>query len=384
MELHPHQKRAVERNGNYELWCWATRTGKTAPACLWSNNETRNANSIVVCLKSNKRSWQKQAPHATVYTKEEFKKVWETIDTPSSIVVDEAHFFASPLFVRGRSQLATALYSFIKKWPDMHVLLLSATPIRNDPSSLHTLLCYIRVLYKWEDWRAEFYNLEYKPYLPRPAWMPRKDWRIRIRAYLEKYADIVTLADVVANLPPETHEVIRVKTGKYEYKEDEDKRWTTEHLHEQSEKHKVIKELGDKYRKLIIVCKYTEQILDLEKKLKTQKPVFVLSGQTKDQEKTIEAAQASDDCYLIMQASMGAGFDGVAFDAMVFASMDHAYVSYVQAIGRLHHTIHIKPAIYYYLLSTGSHGWDKKVYDAVVQSHHDFTFTGFTQDEEAT
>lgn len=373
----------MERNARKELWCWATRTGKTIPASLWSNHPDRNSNPIVICLKSNKKSWQKAAPHATVYTKEEFKKHWFSIEQPSCVVVDEAHFFASPLFVKGRSQLATSLYNFIKKWPDMDVLLLTATPIRNDPSSLHTLLCYIGKYVPWNQWRAEFYELQYRPYMPRPAYFPIENWRRRIRKYLEANADIVTLADVVENLPPETHEVIEVKTGKYQYAEDEERSWTTEHLHEQSEKHKTIKELGDKYRKLIVVCKYTEQIITLAKELERSKPVFILNGQTKDQEATITAAQEADDCYLIMQASMGAGFDGVKFDAMVFASMDHTYVNYVQAIGRLHHTIHIKPAIYYYLLSTGSHGWDRRVYNAVVQSHHDFTFTGFTEDDEA-
>ncbi len=139
--LWPHQQRIVDLNPNKALLCHEMRTGKTLIAVNWL--EMRANNSIVVCPKQLKKSWKENSPLSSVYSKEEFKKKWKTIEKPSGLVIDEAHTFASPLFTKGRSQLSTAMYEFIKANPDMDVMLLTATPIRNDPSSLHTLLCFI-------------------------------------------------------------------------------------------------------------------------------------------------------------------------------------------------------------------------------------------------
>ena len=168
MKLMPHQQRAVNRNGNYELWNWDTRTGKTIPAAMWSNHPIRNRNPIHLCMKKDKKPWIKAAPHATVLTKEEFKKVWDEIEDPSCVVIDESHWAHGALFTRQRSKQAECVYRFIKKWPDMHVLLTTATPVRNDPASLHAALCFIGHYIPWKEWQEEMYQLTYKPYLPRP------------------------------------------------------------------------------------------------------------------------------------------------------------------------------------------------------------------------
>lgn len=381
MELMPHQKRALERNGKKELWNWSMRTGKTWPASLWSNHPDRNRNPYVLCLKKDKKAWIVAAPHATVLTKEEFKKVWKEIDNPSCVVIDESHWAHGAVFTKQSSQQARDVYNFVKKWPEMDVLLTTATPVRNDPSSLHTALCLIGHYMPWNMWRDRMYELTYLPYLPRPAWMPKKNWRELCRPYLDKYADIVTLADVVDHLPPETHEVVEVKTEMYEPEEDESVVWTTEHQHEQSEKAKAIIELGDKARKLIIIAHYTRTINDLAKKLAKSKPVFVLNGQTKDQDQVVKDAQAADDCYLIVQASMASGFDGYMFDAMVFTAMSHKVVDYIQAIGRLHHTQHVKPAIYFYLLAKypKKRSWDEKIWYDFISQGKDFYAPRTTQ-----
>lgn len=386
MKLMPHQQRAVDRNGSHELWCWATRTGKTLPACLWSNHPDRNQNPYILCLKKDKKPWQKAAPHATVLTKEEFKKQWDTIDKPSCCVIDESHWAHGQLFVaKLRSKQSEVVYRFIKKWPKMHVLLTTATPVRNDPSSLHTALCFIGKYIPWKDWQDEMYELTYKPYLPRPAWMPKVDWRDRCKPYLEKYADIVKLEDVVDYLPPETHEIIEVKTTPYEYAEDEEVRWTTEHQHEQLEKHKAIKELGDKYRKIIIISHYTATTEHYVAKLGNTKPTYVLNGKTKNQQEVIEQAQKADDCYFIVQSSMASGFDGWMFDAMVFTAMSHKVVDYIQAIGRLHHTQHVKPSIYYYLLAKYPKGssWDRDVYASIKAGKDFYATAGTTKKNES-
>jgi superfamily II DNA or RNA helicase len=281
----------------------------------------------------------------------------------SCIVVDEAHNFAAPLFItKKRSQLVEALYGLIKKNPDMHVLLLTATPLSNDPASIHTLLTYIGHFRPWKEFQSQFYTLEYKPFLPRPAFFPNKGWRAKANELIYKYADVVSLADCVDSLPPETSEVITIKTPPRVYAEDEDPHWTKDHLQEQSLKAEKIKEIGSGYRKVIVVCHYTEQIDDMAAKLKSDKPVFILDGRTKNADQTKKDAQQAEDCYFIVQAKMGFGWDGYMFGCMVFASMAHRQIDYTQMLGRLTSVDHPKPLVYYYLLGGR---WDRIIYNTL-------------------
>ena len=354
MKLWPHQQRIIDINPKKSLLCWEMRTGKTLPASMWGQ---KRPSCLVVCPKQLLKDWQKLMPTDDVLTKEQFKKGYKKLEKYHALIIEEAHVFGSPLFTRGRSQLSTAMYEFIKANPEMDVLLLTATPIRNDPSSLHTLLCFIGVFIPWKEWRARFYELKHMPYLPRPAYFPVKDWRVKIRPILEKYADIVSLQDVVDYLPPYSEEVVEVKPPKAR---EQFEKWTEEHLYEQTNKDDYIKTLG--YRKILIVAHYTEQIDQLEKSLKSERPVFVMDGRSKDPTNTIKQAQESDECYFIVQASMGVGFDGYMFGAMVFASMSHSVVSHTQMFGRLRHLEHLKPLMYYYIIGGK---WDKRIYESV-------------------
>lgn len=365
MLLRKHQQKFIDENPDYALLAWEMRTGKQLPACLWSNHPRRNKNPIVICLKQNKKDWQRDAPHATVYTKEEIKKYAKDIKNPSCLVIDEAHVTGSPLFTKNRSQLSTAIYNLIKDNPDMHVLLLTATPIRNDPSSLHTLLCYRHIFIPWKEWRERFYTLEYRPFLRFPAYFPKPDWRIKIRPILERYANIVSLRDCVDDFPPETVEIIKVKTKPYVPQVGELPKWTDHHQAEQEGKAEVIKTLG--YRKLIVVCHYTNQIDSLTKELEKDREVFILDGRTKNPDQIKRQAQESPECYFIVQASMLMGWDGYMFGAMVFASMSHKSVDHTQAKGRLRTVDDPHPVIYYYLIGGK---WDKRIYDSIMENRN--------------
>lgn len=368
MELRPHQKRFLDANPGKAVLFWSMRAGKSLAAKLWS--ESRK-NVVVVCKKSNKREWIGLCPHALVFTKEEFKKQWDLISVCGAIVVDELHHHLAPLFVpKDRSAQAEALYKFIKKHnPDF--LGLTGTPLTNKPASLHTLLTYIGKYISWkEEFQPRFYSLESRPFLPRPAWMPRSGWRQLAEQELEKYTDKVTLQEIAPYLPPEIIEKVKVKPGIYQYAEDEDYNWQKDHRAEQYNKGNAIREIGENYRKVIVVCKYTEQINELAKLLKRDKPVYVLNGQTKNQEQTIKDAQNDPDCFLIVQASIGEGWSGYMFDAMIFASIGHRFIDKHQMYSRLFDIDHQKPRIYYYLLAGQ---WDKAIYKYVVEEEKNFT-----------
>ena len=362
MILRKHQQRILDENPDRAILCWSMRTGKSLPASIWL--ERKGGNRIVVCPKGNKKDWVDLCPFATVFTKEEFKKYWRLISDPSALVIDEAHYFYSKLFSKGRSQLATAMYNYLKQNPNLPVWQLSATPIRNDPSSLHTALCFHGRYIPWKDWQDHFYVLEKRPYIPRPAYFPKKGWQKEIKTVLEKYADIVSLKDCVDYLPPEINEIVKVKSPKYIRQEDH--HWTKEHLNEQINKTEYIRKLG--YAKVIISCHYTAQIDELKKTLSKDREVFVLDGRTKNHDEIKKAAQESPECYLIVQGSMGFGFDGYMFDCLVFTSMSHKSLDHTQMKGRLINVDDPKPLVYIYMLGGV---WDKRIYDTIL-ANEDF------------
>jgi len=353
MQLKPlkHQEKFVKDYQGPSLLVHEGGTGKTICACLWLK-DNRDSDAIVVCPKKVVRKWQneliKWGTNATVVSKEEFKKL--PLKKWSARVIDEADEFASPLFVASkRSQLSSKLYEQIKAFPNTHTLLLTATPIRSHPWNLHTLLCYMGHYIDFKKWRDHFFDLKRMPYLPRPTYIAKPDWRQRIRPILEKYADIVLLKDCV-ELPPVYEEKIDIKSEPFTLEID-GKVFFDEHRHEQKNKAKEIINIGRDYRKIMVVAYYREQIEQLTKELEKDKPVFVIYGGVNDQEKVIGQAQESDDCYFIVQASIGAGFDADQFSCVVFASMSYAVRDYVQMKFRVRRIHNLHPVKYIYLLA---------------------------------
>lgn len=362
VKLFPHQERIIKKNPPKAILAHEMRTGKSLIGAYWIDNPAQAGNTYIICPKQLVKSWKEYNTKAKVISKEEFKKIRSTIKNPTAIVVDEAHVFSAPLFLKGRSQLATALYTLVQEYPDMHILLLTATPIRQDAWSLHTLFCYIGTYYTWKLWRDEFFELRRMPFLRFPAYFPRENWRTAIRPYLEKHCSIVSLRDIVEYLPPMEPVFIHLKQASYNRPVDEVVTWTAEHLWEQQGKAKEILKLGQGFRKILVVAHYTHQIDELEGELLHDKPVFVLDGRTKDAAATIKAAQESDDCYFLCQASMGFGFDGWMFSAMVFASMSHSCVSHTQMLGRMRHLKHLKTVPLYYIFAGR---WDRRIYETI-------------------
>lgn len=359
LKLLPHQERVLKENPKKALLVHEMRTGKSLIGAKWIDNPCRTGNTYIICLKGNKKEWQRYDTKATILTKEEFKKIAHTIENPTAIVVDEAHYFGSPLFLRKRSQLSEALYKLVKKYPDMDVLLLTATPIRQDAWSLHSLLCYIGVYYDWKVWRSTFFQLESKPYMRFPAWFPKPDWRENLKPIRDKHCDIVSLHDIIEYLPQPEEKIITIK-NKFEKKD----RWTDEHKDEQKGKLEAILELG--YKKLILVCHYTEQIDFLKDNLK-DKPIYVLDGRTKDADKVKTEAQEADECYFIVQSSMGFGWNGYMFGAIVFVSMMHSIVDYIQMTGRQRHLEHIITPQYIFLIGGK---WDRRILQSIKSNNN--------------
>lgn len=364
--LYPHQTKYVKGYKDKELVVHETGTGKTVCASVWLK-DGRDSDALVVAPKRVLKKWsielEKWHTKATIVSFEPFKKL--PVKQWSALVIDEADEFASPLFTKQRSARSECLYELVKAYPDVPILLLSATPIRSSPANLHSLLVFRGVYIPWKTWRDKFYSLERRPFLPRPAWLPKPNWRKDIRPVLEKYSDIVLLKDCVSYIPPVTEQIIKVKTKPLPKNPEWEPSaaFVAEHRNEQTNKVKEILAIAKHYRKILVVAHYVEQCQTLEKELSKNRETFMMYGGIKDQESVIKSAYESDECFFVVQASLGVGFDADGFSCVVFASMSYKVRDFIQMKGRVRRRHNLHPVAYYYLLGGPR---DTQVYKTIL------------------
>lgn len=368
MELLPHQKKYAKGYPDKGFLVHEGGTGKTICAAVWLR-DGRDEDALVLCPKRVQKKWQETLndweTRATVLSTHQGKihpiKKW------SAIVVDECDEYASPLFMKGRSAMATKLYELIKANPDTPVLLLTATPIRSSPHNLHSLLCYLGKYAAFPEWRARFCTLTFPvqlPYLVHPSWIPNDNWRTEIRKELEKHADIVLFKDIEDDLPPVEERIITTRCKPLTDTKD----FIAQRRNEQTTKASAVLELGKEFRKVLVVAYFTEQIEQLEKALKRDRQTFVVQGSTKNQESILKEANETDECYLIVQASLGAGFDADSFSCVVFVSLSNSVRDHVQMKYRVRRIHNLHKVLYAYMLGGPC---DTKVYEN-IKSGRDF------------
>jgi len=372
-KLWKHQEAFLTKNPDRGLLLWEVGLGKSRAACEWIKKRPDMA-ALVVCPKALIDKWRKDLAEVGAVAHVTSRDTVKILDISKyrALVLDEAQDFASPLFSKARSARATKIYNHVKNHPSTHVLLLTATPVRSTPWNIHTLACYIGRFWPVKEFRDEF---EYMSSLfGRMHYELVKDWRLRVRKYVESVADIVLLRDC-ADVPVQESRVISIPWTKKQEKElgveylEPAKEWHERHRRENgAEKLAELKKLVAGYRKVIVVAYYTAQIEEYAREIGRERQVFVLSGATKNQGEVISAAQAADDCVFFLQASMGAGFDADSFSVMIFASQSFKFVDEIQTKGRILRMHNLHANEYIYLLGGKC---DRSVYET-IQAGHDF------------
>jgi superfamily II DNA or RNA helicase len=362
-----HQQKFIERNRDRDLLVWEGGTGKTFAGSLWLN-QRKHLKALVVCPKAIIGKWKKDlkddGAKADVCSRDDIKKI--DLNKYQCLILDEAQDHASPIFEKGRSQRTTVLYNYIKNNQKAHILLLSASPVRSTPWNIHTLAVYLGVYWDVKKFRDEFFHLTNK--FGRFHYEKNKDWRVKIRPYIESVSDIVLMSDLV-DVPKQHHQVIHIPFSKEQEKELLDRylepsaEWHERHRAENGKKKfEELQKILDQYRKVIVVCYYTKQIADYVGYIGEDRQVFVLNGQTKDQDEVIRQAQEADDCIFFVQASMGAGFDADQFSVVVFASMSFKYVDYAQMKFRVKRIHNLHENTFIHLIGGKC---DKAVYNTI-------------------
>ena len=375
MELYEHQKKFLKDNPDKAIVSYGAGTGKTLVALEWLKLRP-GIPSLVVCPKAIKSRWIIDTSFSSdidVLTKEEFKKV--DLNKYRAMVFDECHAANSPLFNKQRSQITTAVYNWIKGDKGRNFLGLTATPISSQPWNIHTLLTFSGKYIDKDQFLKHFYKLEKRGFMKgRMAYFPVKTWRPMARKLVEKYCYTATMADVVGHIPEQYEEVIHIKPTKGEQEaidfqpenpdHDSDVAvWYSQHRLEQVKgKIDKIKEIASDHSKVVIFAKYKEQISVIRAALKSERQVYVMTGDTKDQGAVIKEAQDDSECYFIVQADISEGYELPDFTCVIYASQSWRKISDIQSRARVQRINNLKSNWYYWLIAGDK---DRAVFKAI-------------------
>lgn len=385
MKLYNHQQELLNKNPARHLIAWGTGCGKTIMTIALAN---KNCDSVlVICPKALKANWQRNlAEHCKikweVLTKEEFKKYHDTLPPYEGVIVDEAHAFANL-----KSQLSKALQKYFKKYDTTYRWLATATPYLSTPMNIFALAKHLG--YDWNYWHffVEFFDQIRMGARLIPK--VKKGVEGKLARLVKTIGSTAKLEDLI-DLPEQVFE-----TEYFDLTPEQEKgikdiqetefivRWTKKHTVENgiligdeytetvlypSGKVERIKELIAENKKIVIFCRYNDQLNFLkdiilkDKSLKDTK-VFVLNGSVKDKDEVVLKAEMSDRAVVLANSMASEGYQLPSFRVMVFASLSFSYKDFVQAIGRISRIDNPQRNLYITLVVKG--GVDEDVFKAI-------------------
>lgn len=129
-----------------------------------------------------------------------------------------------------------------------------------------------------------------------------------------------------------------------------------------------IESLMQEFGKVVVFCRYNAQIELYQKKFEEDYRVLVLNGATKNRGDVMAAANDGEDCLLLANCAVSAGWEVPEYPCVVFASKNYSYVDYVQALGRVQRANAIKKNLYVSLVA----GDGDEAVNAIVEQKEDF------------
>jgi len=370
MELYEHQKNFLCDDHKKHLLCWDMGTGKTRTAIEWA--KLREGKTLIIVPKGLVENWQRECEkwgydYFNIISKENFKKKVYELDKYDNIIVDEAHYFA------GASQMNKSLMAYIKMWPDSAIILLTGTPYMRNAWNVYRLGHILgRTDWKYRQFDFTFFNMVrmgqrvipvQKQDLASKELLATYVNDIGSTKHLSECADVpvsqeyaekvqITKSQLVGCMELQDFEPIVRFTKEQQImggymKGDEfspDENFT-------SNKRTKLQELVGQNDKIMIVCRYTHEIRELEEFFKKQKRnVFTLHGGVKDRDDVVQKARTSDDCVLIVGAQMSEGWEIPEIETMIFYSHSFSLKDYMQMKGRIQRINDLRPRCYIHLV----------------------------------
>lgn len=361
MNLWKHQQDAIATAKPRQAWWWACGLGKTALAIELADRADKD--TLVICPKSVKKNWLNEIAkyshfpdNYTVATKEEFRRDYKKIKPCQSLILDECQFFANY-----KSQLFKSLKEYIKRYTPTNRWLLSATPWNGQPFSIW---CYAEILgycWNWFIFRAKYYSRIRMGRLM--IWQPRKNIKDDVSRMLNSMGQTLRM-DEVFDVPEQifkTETVALNARQKQAITEIEEplplSRFTAINRIENEMKGEKLERIINytiNTPKIAIICRYTAQIELYEQELsKYCQNVFTLTGSTENRQELIDRVNALDECVIIIQSSVSAGYNLWSVPVMIFASLDYSFINYEQMKGRILRANNLKNNLYIHLITEG-------------------------------
>ena len=365
MDVKPYEHQINFWNKNpdkYGLF-WHPRLGKTLAALKWTKTPI-----LIICPLFLLGQWEEECRQnglkALVIGKERFRIDHKILPKYDTVIVDEAHTLAGY-----GSQVSKALLWYLTKHNIGRVLLLTGTPYTASP---WCVFLYGQFLGHWgKDKYIRFRNaFFYEQYFGRrTVWLPKTDAKTKDKLIKLLQSLGETLAtDEVFDLP----DTMTIPVYFHETKEQAKAKAQNEDIHplarfsalhqieaSYGQKDEWIEDICQKNPKVIIVCRYTNQIARLAATLKKYNPI-VLEGATKDKKEAIERAEQAKHCVLVVNGAIAEGWGVPSFPVMVFASLDWSYTKYFQMSQRNKGPKQPKKTVDYVLLTKG--GVDEDVW----------------------
>lgn len=399
MKLKPHQIKAVKETPDKHGLFFECRAGKTPTAIRLACERAETA--IIICPKSLEDHWRREVKiwkkgdcNISVMSRDRFKRDWIKLPFIEAVICDECHGH----FSNYKNQAYKALDNYIRRWYVRFIWLLTGTP---KPASSWSIYSYGKLFGKDWDWYAWDQRFFYRVKMGnRRIPMPKANMDKELMAILKSIGTVISLKDV-AEVPEDEDIIENFTLNKEQKKLIEDYfdplpivRYTREHQLEQGtlkndgyreaisiscEKDKRLLELVEGNDKVVIVCRYHDQIAKYKEILKkTKRNIYVISGQEKKTASEI-APEAEKDptAIVIIQSDTVAGYSLKSFNTMIFASMSFSFVNYEQCKFRIKAMEKKEPCQYIHMITEGK-SIDRAVYDCVIKKQ-DFNINLFNK-----
>jgi len=410
-----HQKKILEENKKKCGIFTGTGSGKTFVALKLAEGST-----LVICPKQQRDdfTWQNNAKKFNinidlkVISKEDIRKMWDTLPAYKTIIIDECHnnLGVSPAYVQKNkiqrpktSQIFEATQKFIKKYEPKRLYLLSATPVPK-PMSMWGIGILFGQDWDFGEFRRKYY-VEIRIGGLRRIWIPKRDDESKqnLAKLIQRFGYTGGLNDFF-DVPDQTHKTVKIELSgeqkkavkemtlseadplvrrsrlrtiengvlygkKIEELEGKIEMMTNMTTIYKSHKIDYILERAQEFPKLLIFANYTAQIEEIAKQLrKAEYRVSTLTGTTKDRSFIQRVDKSPEPHIIIAQSSISSGYELPTFPCVIYASKSWRYVDYEQSTGRVLRANHLKKNLYIHLVVEGC---DKDCHDTIM-SGQDF------------
>ena len=393
LTLYPHQQNFLDRNIHRHLLAFGTGLGKTLTAIEYIKKH-KIRTTLVICPKTIKEQWEAELhkhlsiqPNlkSLVVTKEQFRDKFDHSVPADLVIVDEAHFFFGL-----KSRMHKTLKNYFQRHDTKHRLLLTATPVLSAGSmNVYATSLLLGKEVNYIEWRKTF---QYRRSIGRGrfAWFDREDERTvkKLYAYLGKIGTFVS-SDEVYKVPPQTTKQHLIKPPQalrnaLQCELDGETEpiviWTKTHRLEQRFKRDYVRDLASKYKRVMIVTRYVDELQEYSHLFNERPNVAVLSGKTKDRYNLIKSIQDKENYVFIVNSAISEGYELPHTEAIIYASLDFSIKNKIQMDGRALRMNKPSPTDIHIVVITG--GSDQDVYKS-IEKKEDFNLNMFIHNKKS-